>query len=236
MPKPYQVKKNLVGQLVVHYSCHHCGEGLKSSLSAAGTEEYCPSCNKVFLVPGTEELDKMSRATEAAQRERELAAVKREKEQQAIREREARERDELRAQVEKVQAQRERDEEAVAAQSRVRHTGPTPGHVSRPLRAAHLSSVIVGAQVVACIALSLALICGLITIVAFGTSEVQVVVSLAMYTVMLAMSSLLWFIIARALQSFDHLLNLGDCAVERLVAVERHMADMAERERHESAP
>jgi hypothetical protein len=48
----YSIKKNVLGKPNVHLHCPVCDEGLKVSLSKAGTQDVCPSCRSSFVVPG----------------------------------------------------------------------------------------------------------------------------------------------------------------------------------------
>ncbi len=64
----YQVKKNLVGKLMVYYDCPNCREPLSSGLVQAGQREDCPSCHKPFLVPGTKELEQLQQRRDEKKR------------------------------------------------------------------------------------------------------------------------------------------------------------------------
>jgi len=64
--KKYKVAKNWLGSLTVRYLCPHCGEGLRSPIGDAGKEDYCPDCRNRFIVPGSDELERVSAAQEEA--------------------------------------------------------------------------------------------------------------------------------------------------------------------------
>jgi uncharacterized Zn finger protein (UPF0148 family) len=54
----YQVKRaRLTGKKSLRYSCPACGAPLRSPYSAAGTQDTCPECQRVFTVPGAEEIE-----------------------------------------------------------------------------------------------------------------------------------------------------------------------------------
>lgn len=81
MTPPYEIKKNLLGQYVVHYGCPKCGERLKSAMTDSGNADSCPVCQARFVVPGSHERERMFTEQEAAriqkeerQREKEIAA------------------------------------------------------------------------------------------------------------------------------------------------------------------
>jgi hypothetical protein len=61
------IKKSLTGSRL-SYDCPRCEEHLQAKLSEAGTEETCPQCGVVYIVPGTEEVAELQR-TLAAKKE-----------------------------------------------------------------------------------------------------------------------------------------------------------------------
>jgi len=75
--KGYRVRKNWRGKRVVEYGCPHCGTNLRSSLTEAGKQDYCPGCSNDFVVPGSGELRQLQEAEYEAQqhkqRKKELA-------------------------------------------------------------------------------------------------------------------------------------------------------------------
>jgi membrane protein involved in colicin uptake len=55
-----QINKNLFGKYRVGYKCPNCEERLKSPLSEAGNKDTCPCCGACFVVPGAEELTRIT--------------------------------------------------------------------------------------------------------------------------------------------------------------------------------
>jgi len=85
----YEVSKNLLGAYVVKYPCPHCGEKLSSALKEAGTQDNCPNCYRLFVVPGAEavaQVAAMRRA--AAERKEQVKAELRQEKQQRKNQRE----------------------------------------------------------------------------------------------------------------------------------------------------
>lgn len=84
----YEVKKNMLGTYVVHYSCVTCGAALNSPLDEAGVADTCPECSHHFTVPGEKELSAIRNAeierTQKAEIERNRRAqIERERKIQA---------------------------------------------------------------------------------------------------------------------------------------------------------
>ena len=51
----YSIKKTILGQQKVNYSCPQCSEDLESALRDAGNQDECPHCGTAFIVPGVSE-------------------------------------------------------------------------------------------------------------------------------------------------------------------------------------
>lgn len=64
---PIQIKKTMFGGYRVTYDCLACGEKLRSPLDAAGTQDSCPNCNIIFVVPGAKEREELKRTKDAEQ-------------------------------------------------------------------------------------------------------------------------------------------------------------------------
>ncbi|MFK7819980.1 MAG: MotA/TolQ/ExbB proton channel family protein [Planctomycetaceae bacterium] len=66
----------------VKYACPSCGDRLTSSLSQAGSQDFCPACNSAFIVPGVKELAEQklvrSKQLESQRKKAELAEQHRE--------------------------------------------------------------------------------------------------------------------------------------------------------------
>jgi hypothetical protein len=70
-----KIKKNLFEKYRVGYNCPNCEERLKSPLSEAGNKDTCPCCGTCFVVPGAEELTRItSESQQLAQRKAASAA------------------------------------------------------------------------------------------------------------------------------------------------------------------
>ena len=61
----YELTKGLTGY-VVKYQCPQCQANLRSPLKQAGTNDDCPDCQAMFVVPGTDELAKLERKKQQA--------------------------------------------------------------------------------------------------------------------------------------------------------------------------
>ena len=61
----YELTKGLTGY-VVKYQCPQCQANLRSPLKQAGTNDDCPDCQAMFVVPGTNELAKLERKKQQA--------------------------------------------------------------------------------------------------------------------------------------------------------------------------
>src|SRR5262245_3377415 len=55
MPRRVEIKKPLLGSHVVSYGCPHCDTHLTSPVDDIGKADFCPDCNRQFLVPGAKE-------------------------------------------------------------------------------------------------------------------------------------------------------------------------------------
>lgn len=87
---PYEMRKNLLGQYIVHYVCPKCGERLRSAISDAGNPDTCPACHGKFLVPGSDQRITIQREQETVkQRKREAAEQRKEERRKRQRERQA---------------------------------------------------------------------------------------------------------------------------------------------------
>lgn len=71
MTPPFEVKKNFLGHYVVGYDCPKCGERLRSPIADAGNADGCPNCQARFIVPGSNERERILRAQESARLYRE---------------------------------------------------------------------------------------------------------------------------------------------------------------------
>lgn len=100
----FQLTKSLLGHHHVSYKCPKCGDDLRSPLAEAGKPDTCPNCNARFIVPGADELRRLTEAREAE-------AIAREQRRQ----------DQLRQQNERAAA-RAREMEGKATQERERET------------------------------------------------------------------------------------------------------------------
>jgi hypothetical protein len=67
--KDYEVKKGWLGGRNVSYPCPHCGERLRSPLTDAGQQDSCPTCNDVFVVPGSADLHRITEAEKLAKQD-----------------------------------------------------------------------------------------------------------------------------------------------------------------------
>lgn len=47
-----EIKKTLLGKLVVAYDCLSCGQRLHSPSTDISKQDYCPTCVAEFKVPG----------------------------------------------------------------------------------------------------------------------------------------------------------------------------------------
>jgi len=118
----FQVTKSAFGRHHVSYHCPKCGEGLRSPLTEAGKPDTCPNCSARFIVPGADELRRLTEAKEAdSQRKREEAQQRREtklREQQERAEARAREREaEAAAREQRYQEQLRKQKEKAAARA-----------------------------------------------------------------------------------------------------------------------
>lgn len=52
-------KKTMSGKVLVTYDCPHCNSPLKSDVKDIGFEDTCPKCERVFLVPGKKEYERL---------------------------------------------------------------------------------------------------------------------------------------------------------------------------------
>lgn len=57
----HQIKKKFTGGYTVNYECPSCSAGLVSPISEAGTNQQCPTCNHIFVVPGKEDVLELNR-------------------------------------------------------------------------------------------------------------------------------------------------------------------------------
>ncbi len=118
-----QITKSVFGRHHVSYKCPRCGDDLRSPLADAGKPDTCPNCNARFVVPGAENLQRMTAEKEAdARRKREEAEQRREtklREQQEKAEARAREREvEAAAREQRRQDQLNEQKERAAARAR----------------------------------------------------------------------------------------------------------------------
>lgn len=67
-----EIKRNLLGVYSIGYNCPNCNARLKSPLNDAGKTDSCPDCKHTFVVPGTEERERLR--IQAEQKERQRAA------------------------------------------------------------------------------------------------------------------------------------------------------------------
>lgn len=74
-----EVVRNFFGRYRVAYDCPNCGDRLRSPLTDAGKSDSCPNCSASFVVPGIEDLHRVTAEQNAkAQREHDLAEQRRE--------------------------------------------------------------------------------------------------------------------------------------------------------------
>lgn len=89
----HKIRKSLLGKYEVHFACSGCGETTICPISDAGTQQPCPSCGKVQVVPGETEKRKVQEASflaeEAARKQRVEEQVNRERERKRAVEHEA---------------------------------------------------------------------------------------------------------------------------------------------------
>ena len=52
-------KKTLTGRLIALYNCPDCNSPLKSPVEDISTEDECPKCSNLFIVPGEKEFQKL---------------------------------------------------------------------------------------------------------------------------------------------------------------------------------
>jgi Zn-finger nucleic acid-binding protein len=65
-PSSVQYRQTVFGgKDEVTYDCPECNQSLKSPLSDAGIQDYCPHCECEFIVPGSEEKERKILAMEA---------------------------------------------------------------------------------------------------------------------------------------------------------------------------
>jgi uncharacterized Zn finger protein (UPF0148 family) len=87
MPRPIEIQKPLLGSYVVSYGCPHCDSHLKSPVEDIGKADFCPDCNRQFVVPGAKEwqisLDSQKAAANAREVEKHAKAAAREVEKHA---------------------------------------------------------------------------------------------------------------------------------------------------------
>jgi uncharacterized Zn finger protein (UPF0148 family) len=90
MTSRFVIKKGLLGGHSVAYECPKCSTGLKSPLDEAGKSDTCPQCGTQFVVPGTEERDRIRQEEQVAKLEKEqkAEAARRQKELHEAAERE----------------------------------------------------------------------------------------------------------------------------------------------------
>jgi uncharacterized Zn finger protein (UPF0148 family) len=80
----------LLGGYTVAYECPKCSTALKSPLDEAGTADSCPQCGTQFVVPGTEERDRIRQEGQKAkwEQQQKTDAARRQKERHEASERE----------------------------------------------------------------------------------------------------------------------------------------------------
>ena len=89
MAQRIEIKKGFLGRYTIYYQCPQCQTALNSPLKDAGNRDSCPACSSPFVVPGSDEQNRIQseesrRATEKSQ------AIINEEEQKRKREQEKR--------------------------------------------------------------------------------------------------------------------------------------------------
>jgi len=78
----FTIRKTVLGKYAVKFDCPKCKARLSAPLDQAGSEDTCPDCHEVFVVPGRQKLDQLNLQKQTlADREAALAV---EKEQERI--------------------------------------------------------------------------------------------------------------------------------------------------------
>ena len=70
----FEIKRSLLGRYSIGYDCPNCEGRLKSPLTDAGKTDFCPACKFQFVVPGSEERERIriqSEKEEAEEQRRE---------------------------------------------------------------------------------------------------------------------------------------------------------------------
>ena len=98
MSQRVEIRRGMLGSVVVSYDCENCGESLTSPLKDVGVIDTCPECNQQFVVPGK---------TQAEQLRKRLAEQKRQKE---ARQRQQKEDNQQQLAIRKEQAERRENE------------------------------------------------------------------------------------------------------------------------------
>jgi hypothetical protein len=81
----YKVRKSILGTLEIHFSCRECKETIICSITDAGTQQYCPSCNTFQSVPFDAELRKRKEAAFAAEENEKKNRIDSQREQEQAR-------------------------------------------------------------------------------------------------------------------------------------------------------
>jgi len=68
-----EIKKSVLGKLVVVYDCPGCSEKLRSAIDEIGKEDSCSTCQSLFVIPGEPELQRL-RDQQCAEAERKASA------------------------------------------------------------------------------------------------------------------------------------------------------------------
>jgi Zn-finger nucleic acid-binding protein len=132
-----EIKRGISGGYSVRYLCPHCGERLRSSLHDAGKQDDCPTCLKRFIVPGLDELERISAAQKAAQERTAHAREQYEKAKHEEKLRREAERTKARQEAERERVERERlaEENRLAqAQSRASAEQKSPTAAAKKMR------------------------------------------------------------------------------------------------------
>ena len=61
---PYSVERTLLGKHRVVYDCPHCGHNIYNPLEEAGIDDVCPECDGDFVVPGVDDLERITQEEE----------------------------------------------------------------------------------------------------------------------------------------------------------------------------